>query len=325
MSSRSGEAERRSAPTFSFIGVTTAGSSSMKVFPAWMREIGREEVAIEGVDCRIHDDPGVYRSVVARIREDPNSLGGLVTTHKIDLLEAARDMFDYLDPYATTTGEVSSISKRGGRLEGHAKDPITVGLSLDTLVPRGHFGATGGEVLIFGGGGSSAATLLNLAKRSNPAERPRRITIVDPSRRRLDALRAMVETRDFELDLIANGEASVNDDAMERLPDHSLVINATGMGKDIPGSPVSDRARFPRSGFAWEFNYRGRLPFLHQALAQRESRNLRVEDGWVYFLHGWAEVIAQVLHIAMTQELFERLARSAERAVGRRRAPEPPR
>ena len=29
------------------------------------------------------------------------------------------------------------------------------------------------------------------------------------------------------------------------------------------------------------------LFFMHQALAQREKRNLTVEDGWVYFLHGW--------------------------------------
>jgi shikimate dehydrogenase len=84
---------------------------------------------------------------------------------------------------------------------------------------------------------------------------------------------------------------------MERLPPHSLVINATGLGKDAPGSPLTDRAAWPRDGFAWDFNYRGDLMFLKQARAQQAARNLRVEDGWIYFIHGWTRVIAEVFHI----------------------------
>jgi len=83
----------------------------MKVFPLWMKVLGREEVVIEGIDCLIHDTDEAYRKAVAQIKYDPLSLGALVTTHKIDLLNAARDMFEYLDPYAQITGEVSSISK----------------------------------------------------------------------------------------------------------------------------------------------------------------------------------------------------------------------
>ena len=132
-------------PTFYFIGVTTGKSSIMKVFPLWMKVLGREEVVMEGIDCKIHDEPEPYRRAVAQIKYDPNSLGALVTTHKIDLLNAARDMFDYLDPYALITGEVSSISKLEGRLEGHAKDPITSGASLDAIIEKGYFGKTRGR------------------------------------------------------------------------------------------------------------------------------------------------------------------------------------
>ena len=82
---------------------------------------------------------------------------------------------------------------------------------------------------------------------------------------------------------------------MASLPEYSIVINATGMGKDTPGSPLTDLGIFPKNGIAWEFNYRGELDFMHQALRQIESRNLKVEDGWVYFLHGWSQVIAEVL------------------------------
>jgi shikimate dehydrogenase len=101
-----------------------------------MEVMGRPDVVLEGIDHAIHDDPAAYRATVAQIKQDPNSLGALVTTHKLDLFAAAEDMFDYFDPYAEVTRELSCISKRNGRLEGHAKDPITAGLSLDHIIGR---------------------------------------------------------------------------------------------------------------------------------------------------------------------------------------------
>ena len=65
----------KSVPTFYFIGVTTGKSSIMKVFPLWMKVLGREEVVMEGVDCKIHGDPEDYRKAVAQIKYDPMSLG----------------------------------------------------------------------------------------------------------------------------------------------------------------------------------------------------------------------------------------------------------
>ena len=43
---------------------------------------------MEGIDCKIHDEPDAYRRAVAQIKYDPLSQGALVTTHKIDLLNA---------------------------------------------------------------------------------------------------------------------------------------------------------------------------------------------------------------------------------------------
>ena len=83
------------------------------------------------------------------------------------------------------------------------------------------------------------------------------------------------------------------------------------MGKDTPGSPVTDEGIFPRCGIAWEFNYRGELDFMHQALRQVKSRELRVEDGWVYFLHGWSQVVVEALHVELTRELFACLDEAA--------------
>jgi hypothetical protein len=41
------------------------------------------------------------------------------------------------------------------------------------------------------------------------------------------------------------------------------------------------------------------------------GRDLRVENGWVCFLYGWSQVIAQALHIDLPPELFARLDEAA--------------
>ncbi|MEI6241130.1 MAG: shikimate dehydrogenase, partial [Planctomycetia bacterium] len=56
-------------------------------------------------------------------------------------------------------------------------------------------------------------------------------------------------------------------------------------------------AVFPEHGLAWDFNYRGDLHFLVQARRQAAARHLHVEDGWVYFLHGWTRVMEEVFHV----------------------------
>jgi len=90
------------------------------------------------------------------------------------------------------------------------------------------------------------------------------------------------------------------------------VINASGMGKDTLGSPLTDRGLFPLNGIVWEINYRGELDFWHQAMAQKESRKLLVGGGWLYSLHGWTQVIAEVPHIEIDIETFNNMAAVAE-------------
>jgi len=308
----------KKVPTFYFIGVTTSKSSIMKVFPLWMKVLGREDVVIEGIDCKIHDEPDAYCKAVAQIKYDPLSIGALVTTHKIDLLTAARDMFDNIDPYAQITDEVSSISKLEGRLEGHAKDPISSGLSLDAIIGKNYFGRTGGDVLSFGAGGSAIATLLHLINKKDKGDRPKRFTFVNRSQGRLDHAKEMVGElkTDIEIEYIQNSDPTVNDKLMEKFPPYSVIINATGMGKDTPGSPITWEGKFPMNSIAWEFNYRGELDFMHQALAQVESRKVIVQDGWLYFVYGWTQVVSQVLHFDLTPELFDQLNKAASTVRG---------
>jgi shikimate 5-dehydrogenase len=312
------EIVNRAQPTFYFVGVTTGKSSINKLFPLWMEIFGRPEVKLEGIDCKIHDEPEVYRQVVAQIKDDPNSIGGLITTHKMDLFAAARDMFDGFNDLAEITEEISCMSKTEGRLEGHAFDPITAGLSLDAIIDAGYFGRTGGEVLLFGAGGSSLATVLHLMRKEDAVDRPKRITVINRSQPRIDHMRRMVERlgTDIEMVYIVNDDPVKNDKIMAALPEYSIVVNATGMGKDIPGSPITDAGLFPIKGIAWEFNYRGERDFMHQALAHVEERKVNVVDGWVYFIYGWAAVVCQVLHHPLSDELIEKLSVAGEKIRG---------
>lgn len=311
--------ETRSVPTMEFIGVTTTRSSIMKVFPRWAEALGLGEARLVGRDLPLNAEPALYRQAVEQIRRDPLSVGALVTAHKINLLRAARDLFDELDSFAELTGEVSSISKREGRVVGHAKDPITAGRSLDAVLGPGYFGRTGGEVLCIGAGGSGTAISVYLMTRPDPSDRPARIVMVGRSQRSLDELRKVherLEGSSVEVEYVENADPEVNDRLMADLPPGSVVINATGMGKDIPGSPITDEGVFPENGVAWELNYRGELDFLHQARRQQDDRNLTVEDGRLYFLHGWSEVVSEVFHVELADERFRALRAEAEAARG---------
>jgi shikimate 5-dehydrogenase len=305
-------------PAFYFVGVTTGKSSIMRVFPRWAEHLKLGDVEIRGIDCKWHDDPEVYRRVVAFLKSDPLSLGGLVTTHKMDLLEAARDQFDELDLYARLLAEISSISKQDGKLVGHAKDPITSGLSLEAFVPAGYWRRTGAELCLLGAGGSSLALTSYLMKQKPREEWPVRIVVTNRSPKRLEHMREVHEEINpgIRMEYVLAETAERNDAVVNALEPGSLVVNATGLGKDAPGSPLTDAVRFPQDGIVWEYNYRGELVFLDQARAQQKARNLRIEDGWVYFIHGWTRVIAEVFHreIPTRGPEFDALCRIAAEA-----------
>ncbi len=284
-------------PTFYFIGVTTKKSSIMKVFPKWAEHLALGDCPIRGIDCAIHDQPQVYRSIVQFFKDDKLSLGALVTTHKLDLLKASRDLFDELGPYAVQLAEASCISKRDGKLRAHAKDPITAGLSFDAIV-AGDYWSNGAEVCILGAGGSSLALTIHIMSRPQ-GRRPSKIYVTNRSEKRLAEMKAIHAGMDWAIptEYFLCPKPDDNDKVVNVLKPGSMVVNATGLGKDAPGSPLTDAAVFPENGIAWEFNYRGDLVFMDQARSQQQARNLTIEDGWVYFIHGWTRVIAEVFDI----------------------------
>lgn len=308
-------------PTFYFIGVTTAKSSIMKVFPEWARHLGLGDVEMKGIDFVPHDAPERYREAVAFLKSDPLSLGALVTTHKLDLFAACRDMFDEIDPHALLMEETSCLSKRDGRLICHAKDPISSGLSIDGFLAPNHFADTGAELFSMGAGGSTIALTWHLMQRSRGADRPSRIVVSNRSQARLDHIAAIHRQlgTDIPVEYRLAPRPEDNDAILAGMKPGSLVINATGLGKDAPGSPLTDQGVFPRQAVVWELNYRGDLVFLDQARAQEAALQLQVEDGWTYFIHGWTQVIAEVfdIEIPVSGPEFDAIAAIAARATGR--------
>lgn len=292
-----------------FIGVSTSGSSIFELFPRWTRILG-VEAELDGYDIPLGARPQDFRTAVERIAADDAALGALVTTHKVDVYRHAGELFAELDGNARLCREVSCISKRNGSLVGHAKDPITAGRALGEFFAPDQW-ASGAQALCLGAGGAGTAIAVHLAGSERP---PARLVVTETDADRLEALRTVLAglspRGDVRLELVRSSGDS--DALLEQLPPESLVVNATGLGKDAPGSPISDAARFPEGSVVWELNYRGDLRFLEQARRQDRDRRLQIHDGWRYFLHGWTEVIAEVFHLELTPDRFARLAEAAE-------------
>ena len=294
-----------------FVGVSTQQSSIMSIFPVWAEILDLPTRTLIGHDLPVGATAQEYAHLVEQIRDDPNHLGALVTTHKMGLYAATHDLFDELDDFSTLCGELSSISKRAGRLIGHAKDPLTVGLAAREFLPDDHFAHTGGHVICLGAGGAGAALTWYLAERTDT---PALIVVTDTAQSRLDHLRAVHVRRGTPPALIRYvlvDDDQVTHDVLKAAPAHSLIVNASGLGKDRPGSPVPAGTLFPRSAYVWEFNYRGTLEFLAQAKAQADAAELTVVDGWRYFIHGWSQVIAEVFNIELTEDRVTQLSEAA--------------
>lgn len=129
--------------------------------------------------------------------------------------------------------------------------------------------------------------------------------VSDISQHRLDELAEVLSRYQIEVDvdyvLVDEGKGSQqsgneqlsnkqtsNEQTLANMPPHSLVINATGLGKDAPGSPISNDARFPEHAIVWELNYRGELDFLHQY--QKSGKTGSTGDSrWLGLLHLWMD------------------------------------
>ena len=308
---------KRQRPTFYFLGVTTGRSAGQQVFPRWADHLGLAGAELVGVDLPLQADPAAYRQFVRQIREDPLSLGALITSHKIDLMRAAADLFDEFTPAALLCNEISCIYKRAGRLYADVVEIDSFRVALAHWLGSGYFARRRTELVCLGAGGAATALLAYLGTVAAPADRPVAVTLVDRDPARLahkEGLLARLPALNFVVKLVQVGAGETSDGLVTGLSAGSLIVNATGMGKDIPGSPLSDSATWPLEAAVWELNYRGDLRFLQQAGQQMSSRRLRLQDGWTLFCAGWAASVGQVFARPLLGERFDELCELARSA-----------
>jgi len=215
-------------------------------------------------------------------------------------------------------GEVSCLAKNGTQLEASAKDPITAGYALEAFLPKNYFAETNTEVVLLGAGGSAIAIDWYLSRPERGENRPEKITVTNRSAGRLRALEEIHEAGG-NLTPLSTKLCPTPEDNTKVLAEAapgSVIVNATGLGKDAPGSPLSPEALFPERAFVWELNYRGDLMFLDQAKAQQTKQSLTVINGWEYFIHGWTQVIAEVFRLTIDPDgtQLQELSRIAELA-----------
>ena len=249
--------------------------------PRWAGHLQLGEAELRSIDCNVPAPPEVCRNILRSLQADRLSLGALLTTPKLNLLPSCRDMFSSLDPDVATGGQVSSISKREGKLVGHARESLASfsapgGISSSGALAENRSGGVGSGV-----GFSAMAFTFAVMDARNERNRPSRIVVTDREKSQLQAMHKVHKKScagvPTEYHCITS--AADNDALLNALSPGSLVINATGLGRDLPGSPITEKASFPEGGYAWDFNFQVSLPFLDQARSQQPSGKLQVEDG----------------------------------------------
>ena len=295
------------SPTFAFVGVTTGSSAINAIFPRWRDALGLPpDAEIAGVDL---SSPARRRGVpphaLAWIRDDPDVLGALVTTHKLDLLRAARDLFDELDPprRAAAGGLLHRRARRAACSAGRS-DPVTA--SLRARRPRS--GRTrGSNVLCMGSGGAGRRDPRSSCSSAGRAGSRSPIAIPSGSRtRRQLHARARIRHRGRVRARRRRRDARP---AARRLRPGALVVNATGPRARTGRARRSARgAAWPEAAVAWELNYRGELELLAPGARSPASR---AEDGWRYFIFGWTAVMGVLFQRPIGAGDIERLAEAA--------------
>jgi len=288
-----------------FIGVSTANSSIMKIFPSWSKTLGLEAV-INGIDIPIDASKNEYVSAINEMVNDPDCHGALVTTHKLALYKNAKSLFTEFDDFANVCGEVSCVKVSKKIVSGFAKDPISAGLAIRDFLPNDFFDSQN-EVILIGDGGAATAIAWYLSGLPQP---PAKIHVIGRDMSRLQHLLSVVKARPAKVEIsLTSADIFKNISALYK---PSIIINAMGMGKDLPGSPWPEGLNFPSNSYLWELNYRGSLEFYHQGKSQEKEQNLTVIDGWRYFIYGWTQVISEVFNITIDQETFKKLETQAE-------------
>jgi shikimate 5-dehydrogenase len=307
-------------PLILFIGVSTSGSVAHAAFGRWAAELGQPWV-LRGVDLPADAPPDAFRRLVSVMRGNPAVRGAVVTAHKLRLYRACGRDLARRDWLTGVTHEINALVATEV-LAGYARDAVSLARILPGLIrSTGAAGPGDLHVLCLGAGGAATALLLALHLDTDPerdgaaggrprADPPGSVTFTDVGPRALADLRSVADRAGIgtsRLSFIRVRDPADSDALVADLPSPALVINATGLGKDAPGSPVTGRVRFGPGTLAWDLNYRGDLAFLRQAAASGAT----AVDGWDYFVAGWAGGLTAIAQTRFTGDVLTRFARAA--------------
>ncbi len=303
-------------PVVLFLGVSTAASAVHWYFPRWAGNFP-EPVRLIGIDLPAAAPRREYEDLLDWIARNQQVRGMVITSHKIDLFRAGSSRFAAAGRLSTMLGEISALRRTSsGDLLAYATDPLSARAAAAEL----NLGTSGGETICLGAGGAAVALVAALTlpgtdlTDTRPAPDARYAPGVNAPGSPLNE--GDIHVTDLRPDRLAHlmhaasslgvasrvvphlhKDTSANTGLLAGHPGARLVVNATGLGKDRPGSPLTDQAVFPCHCAVWDMNYRGPLTFLQQARAQQQACGLQIADGWRFFLHGWTNALARILGV----------------------------
>jgi shikimate 5-dehydrogenase len=275
-----------------FVGVTTGSSLAHQALACWQPLLG-VGCGLRGINIAVDARDNAYLDLLDELQHDNTVIDAVVTTHKLRLFQVGRTRFDRLDPVAVTCEEINAIRRHSdGSLHGWARDPVSVGRVVDRIWPQ-----HSGTVICLGAGGTAVALTHHLFTTRSATQ----FVCADPNP---DAAARL--TRIAGRPVISHIGSGPWDELISAAQPASLIVNATGLGKDRPGSPASRQVRLPTSSVVWDLNYRGDLRFLDLAREQSDEQQLDVHDGWELFCHGWAAALTVVLGLSDDADLGRR-------------------
>ncbi len=298
-------------PNVYFLGLATEKSASRRIFPAWAEAIGWS-ASLVGVDLPQETDCDGYRTFLAQLKGDKLCAGAQVTVHKVGLYRCLAADFDDLDDDARSLGEVGGISVRQEVLAAFSPDMLALSGELEEILAKYSAGRKPGEMVILGGGGAGRAIALASARLGNAAFSKITVTEQDDEvkgdlEQHLTRKFSEIGWSDFRID-----DAGKNDDIVGSAASGSFIVNATGLGKDAAGSPISRDTLLPRDSVAWDLNYHGDLAFLTHARQEASARQVVVRDGWSFFLRNWYACLTRLADRAPSVRQFERFCMASD-------------
>lgn len=306
--------ERHDSLSMMFLGVSTSSSRVQKLFHDWSRCL-KSQLLLVSRDLPLGSERAEYRHFVDEMRsKNPPINGALITSHKAALYDAAYDLFDQVDTTAQRLEEVGMIYWKNNMMIAGANDALSTRRVTQRMLLKAQNWMNGcRRAIILGGGGAGVALANTLVTDDRLGCVEVIVTEIDQAR--IEKLSTMFEAWNSPIPLRVLPSSSGIDELISASGPGSLIANATGLGKDREGNPVSANVKFPKQSFIWEFNYRfcvqAEPTFMEIALSQSREYELTIEDGTDYFIWGWLCVMANILSLQPTEyyNCFSRVAK----------------